>query len=185
MSVIQANLIDHVVPRSKVSDVSLVFGGAVLTAIAAQVQIPMYPVPMTLQTLAVLLIAAALGPWRALSSMSLYVAMGAAGLPVFAGAKALGQVLPTAGYLFGFAIAAVVVGLIAQRGFTKNPLTVAISYTLGSIIIYFFGAGWLMVGLGMSLEQAFLAGIAPFLIGDAVKASVAAALLPAAWKFVR
>lgn len=185
MSVIQANLIDHVVPRSKVADLSLVVGGAVLTAIAAQVQIPMYPVPMTLQTLAVLLIAAALGPLRAFSSMSLYVAMGAAGLPVFAGAKSLTQVLPTAGYLLGFAVAAVVVGLIAQRGFAKKPLTVAISYAMGSVIIYFFGAGWLMLGLGLTFEQAFLAGIAPFLIGDAIKASFAAALLPAAWKLVR
>jgi len=114
MSVLQVRLIDRVVPRSRISDLALISAGAGLTAVLAQIQIPMYPVPMTLQTFAVLLIAAAMGPWRALSSMGLYVALGAAGLPVFAGAKALGQVVPTAGYLFGFAVAAGVVGLVAS-----------------------------------------------------------------------
>jgi biotin transport system substrate-specific component len=185
MSSIQLNLIDRVIPRSKMSDVSLVVSAALLTAIAAQVQIPMYPVPMTLQTLAVLLFAAALGPWRAVSAMTLYVGMGAVGLPVFAGAKALGQVLPTAGYLFGFVVAALVVGYLAQLGFAKKSLNVAISFLVGSTLIYFFGAGWLVVGLGMTPAAAFMAGVAPFLVGDAVKAIVAATLLPAAWRLVR
>jgi biotin transport system substrate-specific component len=184
MSSIQVNLIDRVIPRSKISDVSLVVGAALVTAIAAQVQIPMYPVPMTLQTLA-LLFAAALGPWRAVSAMTLYVAMGAVGLPVFAGAKSLGQVLPTAGYLFGFLVAALVVGYLAQLGFAKKSLNVAISFLVGSTLIYFFGAGWLVVGLGMTPAAAFMAGVAPFLVGDAVKAIVAATLLPAAWRLVR
>lgn len=95
MSVMQVTLIDRVLPRRLSSDVVLVLGGALVTALFAQIQIPMYPVPMTLQTLAVLLIAAAMGPVRAISSMGLYIAMGAAGLPVFAGAKALGAVMPT------------------------------------------------------------------------------------------
>jgi biotin transport system substrate-specific component len=185
MSSIQVNLIDRVIPRSKISDVSLVVGAALVTAIAAQVQIPMYPVPMTLQTLAVLLFAAALGPWRAVSAMTLYVAMGAVGLPVFAGAKSLGQVLPTAGYLFGFLVAALVVGYLAQLGLAKRTLNVAISFLVGSALIYFFGAGWLVVGLGMTPDAAFLAGVAPFLVGDAVKAIFAATLLPVAWKLVR
>lgn len=185
MSVLQVSLIDRVVPRSRISDVALIASGAGLTALLAQVQVPMYPVPMTLQTFAVLLIAAAMGPWRALSSMGLYVALGAAGLPVFAGAKALGQVLPTAGYLVGFAVAAVVVGLLANRGLVKNPASVLISFLAGSAVIYLFGAGWLVVGLGMSVEQALLAGVVPFLVGDAAKALLASALLPTAWKFVR
>ena len=185
MSVLQVSLIDRVVPRSRISDLALISAGAALTALLAQIQVPMYPVPMTLQTFAVLLIAAAMGPWRALSSMGLYVALGAAGLPVFAGAKALGQVLPTAGYLFGFAVAAVVVGLLANRGLVKKPAAVLVSFLVGSTVIYFFGAGWLVLGLGMSVQQALLAGVVPFLLGDAAKALLAAAVLPAAWKFVR
>jgi biotin transport system substrate-specific component len=81
--------IDRFVPRSIPADVAIVTAGAVLTAIAAQIQIPMFPVPMTLQTFAVLLVAAALGAGRASLSMTLYLAMGAIGLPVFAGAKTL------------------------------------------------------------------------------------------------
>lgn len=185
MSVLQVSLIDRVVPRSWISDVLLVAAGAGLTAVLAQIQIPMYPVPMTLQTFAVLLIAAAVGPWRALSSMGLYVAMGAVGLPVFAGAKALGQVLPTAGYLVGFAVAAVVVGLLANRGLVRKPAAVLLSFIAGSAVIYFFGAGWLVLGLGLSVQQALVAGVLPFLIGDAAKALLAAAVLPTAWKLVR
>jgi biotin transport system substrate-specific component len=181
----QISLVDRVIPKTKLNDVSLVVAGAALTAISAQIQVPMYPVPMTLQTFAVLLIASAMGPWRALSSMGLYVAMGAAGLPVFAGAKALGQVLPTAGYLFGFAVAAILVGFMAYRGMDRKPASVALSFVIGSAVIYLFGAGWLVIGLGLSLEQALVAGVIPFLIGDAVKAAIAASLLPLAWKFVR
>ncbi len=185
MSVMQVTLIDRVLPRRLSSDLVLVFSGALLTALFAQIQIPMYPVPMTLQTLAVLLIAAAMGPVRAMSSMGLYIAMGAAGLPVFAGAKALGAVMPTAGYLVGFVVAGAVVGFLATRGFAKTPLSVGIVFALGSTVIYIFGAGWLMVGLGLSLPQALAGGVIPFLVGDAVKAAAAAALLPIAWKLVR
>jgi len=174
MSIASATLADRIVPRTLVSDVALVFSGAVLTALAAQVQIPMYPVPMTLQTFAVLLVAATLG-----------AAMGAAGLPVFAGAKALTAVLPTAGYLIGFVVAGFVVGLLAAKGFSTTPIRVAASFALGSTIIYALGAGWLVVGLGLTLPQALAAGVVPFLIGDALKALAAAALLPMAWKLVR
>lgn len=185
MSVMQVTLIDRVLPRRLSSDLVLVFSGALLTALFAQIQIPMYPVPMTLQTLAVLLIAAAMGPIRAMSSMGLYIAMGASGLPVFAGAKALGAVMPTAGYLVGFVVAGAVVGFLATRGFAKTPLSVGMVFALGSLVIYIFGAGWLMIGLGLSLPQALAGGVIPFLVGDAVKAAAAAALLPIAWKLVR
>jgi len=185
MSIATATLVDRFVPRSRVGDIALIFSGAALTALAAQVQIPMYPVPMTLQTFAVLLVAATLGAARGAASMGVYLAMGAAGLPVFAGAKALTAVLPTAGYLLGFVVAGFVVGLLAARGFSTTPLRVAASFALGSTIIYVLGAGWLVVGLGLTLPQALVAGVAPFLAGDAVKAAAAAALLPMAWKLVR
>lgn len=185
MSAVNATLADRVIPRSTTSSIALVIGGALLTALAAQVQVPMYPVPMTLQTFAVLLVAAALGPARAVSSMGLYLAMGAAGLPVFAGAKALGAVMPTAGYLVGFLVAGLVVGYLATKGFSKNPIGVGLSFAAGSALIYLFGAGWLMAGLGLTFTQAMTAGVLPFLIGDAVKALAAAALLPLAWKLTK
>lgn len=178
-------IVDRVIPKSVASDISLVIGGALLTAIAAQIQVPMYPVPMTLQTFAVLLIAAALGPARAVSAMGLYLAMGAAGLPVFAAAKSLTAVMPTAGYLVGFIFAGLIVGYLATRGFSSSPARVALSFSVGSLVIYLFGAGWLVVGVGLTLPQALAAGVAPFLIGDAVKAVAAAMLLPAAWKLIR
>lgn len=185
MSTVQINLVDRVLPRTVVGDIALVVGGALLTALSAQVLIPMYPVPMTLQTFAVLLIAASMGTVRAIMSMSLYISMGAFGLPVFAGAKALSAVLPTAGYLVGFLAASIAVGLLASRGLAKKPISVAFSFAIGSVLIYIFGAGWLMLGLGLSFEQALAGGVIPFLIGDVVKAAAAAALLPMAWKLIR
>jgi biotin transport system substrate-specific component len=178
-------IVDRFVPRSIPADVALITAGAALTAIAAQIQIPMFPVPMTLQTFAVLLVAAALGAGRASLSMGLYLALGAAGLPVFASAKTLTGVLPTAGYLVGFVAAAAVVGFLASRGFSKDPIRVAFSFALGSVIIYAFGVTGLMLSLGLSFEQALAAGVLPFLIGDIVKAVLAAAALPLAWKFLK
>lgn len=178
-------IVDRFVPRSIPADVALVTAGAALTAIAAQIQIPMFPVPMTLQTFAVLLVAAALGAGRASLSMGLYLALGAAGLPVFASAKTLTGVLPTAGYLVGFVAAAAIVGFLASRGFSKDPIRVALSFALGSVIIYAFGVSGLMLSLGLSFEQALAAGVIPFLIGDLVKATLAAAALPLAWRFLK
>jgi biotin transport system substrate-specific component len=87
--------------------------------------------------------------------------MGAAGLPVFAGAKALTAVLPTAGYLVGFVVAGFVVGALAARGFSTTPIRVAASFAIGSAIIYVLGAGWLVVGLGLTLPQALAAVAKP------------------------
>lgn len=185
MSVATATLVDRIIPRSRLNDAALVLSGAALTALAAQVQIPMYPVPMTLQTFAVLLVAATLGAARGAASMGVYLAMGAAGLPVFAGAKALTAVLPTAGYLVGFVVAGFIVGYLAGKGFSTTPLRVAASFALGSTVIYILGAGWLVLGLGLTLPQALAAGVAPFLVGDAIKAVAAATLLPIAWKLIR
>lgn len=178
-------LVDRFVPRSIPTDVALITGGAALTAIAAQIQVPMFPVPMTLQTFAVLLVAATLGAGRASLSMGFYLALGAAGLPVFASAKTLTGVLPTAGYLVGFVAAAALVGFMASKGFSKDPIRVAFSFALGSVVIYAFGVTGLMLSLGLSLEQALAAGVIPFLIGDLVKAVLAAAALPLAWKLLK
>lgn len=178
-------LADRLFNKSRAMDVTLISGGALLTALAAQVQIPMFPVPMTLQTLAVLLVGATLGLKRGSISMSLYLFLGAVGLPVFAGAKTLTGVLPTAGYLVGFVVAAALVGWLASKGSTANPIRVAFSFALGSTVIYALGVTGLMITLGLSFSQALAAGVAPFLIGDLAKALAAAALLPLAWKFIK
>jgi biotin transport system substrate-specific component len=185
MTIAAVNLVDRVIPRSRVNDIVLVISGAVLTALAAQIQIPMFPVPMTLQTFAVLLVAATLGAGRASISLATYLAMGAAGLPVFASAKTLSGVLPTAGYLIGFVAAAAVIGALANRGWTKNPLKLALAFALGSVVIYALGVSGLMITLGLTLDQALAGGVYPFLIGDLVKAIAAAALVPLAWKLLK
>jgi biotin transport system substrate-specific component len=185
MSIAAVNLADRVIPRSRVNDIVLVISGAALTALAAQIQIPMFPVPMTLQTLAVLLVAATLGASRAAISMATYLAMGAAGLPVFASAKTLSGVLPTTGYLIGFVAAAALIGFLANRGWTKSPLKLTLAFALGSVVIYALGVSGLMITLGLTLEQALAGGVYPFLVGDLVKAVAAAALVPMAWKLVK
>lgn len=185
MSIATTVIADRVFPRGLATNIALVFGGAALTAIAAQIQIPMWPVPMTMQTLAVLLVGAAMGAKRGALSLSLYLALGAAGLPVFASAKSLTGVIPTAGYLVGFVAAAALVGYLASRGFSSSPWKVALSFTLGGLVIYGFGVTGLMLALGIDLTAAIAAGVVPFLIGDIVKAAVAAAMLPLAWKLVK
>lgn len=177
-------LVNRVGTRSKASEAMIVLGTVGLLVLSAQIQIPMFPVPMTLQTLVVLLAASALGPVRSLVAISSYIVLGIIGLPVFAGTKALSGALPTAGYLVGFLVAALAVGQLAKIGLSKSPLQVFASYSLGSFIIYFSGVFGLMATLGLSLGEAIAAGVIPFLIGDAVKACLAAALLPAAWKLV-
>lgn len=185
MSTTTLTIADRVIARSRATDVALIAGGALLTALAAQIQIPMFPVPMTLQTFAVLLVGATLGAGRGALSLSLYMLMGAIGLPVFAGAKTLTGVLPTAGYLIGFVVAGAIIGYLASKGFSKNPLKLALSFALGTTVIYAFGVSGLMLTLGLSLSQAVTAGVIPFLIGDAVKAALAAAALPVAWKLIK
>ncbi|HEY7853787.1 MAG TPA: biotin transporter BioY [Aquiluna sp.] len=185
MSIATPVIADRIFPKSLVTNISLIFGGAALTAVSAQIQLPMWPVPMTMQTLAVLLVGAALGAKRGALSLSLYLALGAAGLPVFASAKSLTGVIPTAGYIVGFVAAAALVGYLASRGFSSTPIKVALSFALGSVVIYGFGISGLMLALGLDMSTAVAVGVVPFLIGDVVKAAAAAALLPLAWKLVR
>lgn len=180
-----ALILDRYVPRTISSDIALVGAGAALIAVAAQIQIPMIPVPMTMQTFAVLLVAATLGFSRGAASTALYLALGAFGLPVFAGAAALKAAMPTLGYLIGFVLAAAVIGFLAEKGFTKNPLKLALAFTAGSLVIYGSGVIGLMAILGIDFSTALSVGVVPFLFGDAVKAVLAAALLPLAWKLTK
>jgi biotin transport system substrate-specific component len=165
----------------------LIVLGALFTAALAQVKIPLpfTPVPLTGQTFAVLLLGATLGATRGAASMALYIALGALGLPVFAGGASGIAYLAgaTLGYLVGFVVAAYVIGLMAERGLERSMRTSVIPFLVGTILIYICGVAWLTILLG-SLSKAITAGLLPFLIGDAIKLIAASLAVPAAWKSV-
>ena len=185
----RTTLIDNVVPRSIASDIALILGGALLTAVAAQIAIPMWPVPITGQTFAVLLVGAVLGASRGALSMITYFSLGAAGLPVFTGAVAGITFGTTFGYLVGFIAAAAVVGWFSQLNWHKKISGVIASFTIGNAVIYLFGLPWLALALSnlnlaSEISAVFMAGLVPFLVGDAIKIALAAAALPLAWKYL-
>jgi len=169
-------------------DLTLIVLGALFVAIFAQVKIPLpfTPIPLTGQTFAVLLVAAALGSKRGAASMAFYVALGAFGLPVFAGGASGTTYLwgATLGYLIGFILAASIVGLLAERGLERNVRTSIIPFLIGTVIIYVCGVIWLSILLG-NFSKAIAAGLTPFLIGDFIKLIAAALILPAAWKLAK
>ena len=178
-------LADRFVSRSLVTDVALVSAGALLTAAAAQLVVPLWPVPITGQTLAVLLVGSALGAVRGSLAMVLYAALGLVGLPVFADGASGSSVLlgPTGGYIVGFVFAAAVVGWVAERAGDRRFLRAALSFAGGTVITFAFGLPWLAASLGLTLEQTLAGGLYPFIVGGIVKALVAAAVIPAAWWF--
>lgn len=161
--------------------VLLALVGSLLVAVSAQIQVPMYPVPMTMQPFAVLAIGAAYGARLGAATLLLYMAEGALGLPVFAGMKGGAAMLvgPTAGYIVGFVLAAGAVGWLAERRWDRNVLSTIAAMTIGMALIYIPGVGWLAGLIGT--EKAIAAGMVPFLVGDAVKIALAALALPGAW----
>ena len=170
-------IIDRVFSRSLAKDALMVTGAIALIAVAAQISIPLWPVPVTLSTFAVMIVAATLGTARGSVSVVGYLTAGAVGLPVFAGAAALSAVRPTFGYLVGFVIAAMLIGYLVSKGADQSVLKLATVFTLATAVIYFLGAGWLIIGFGMTGTQALMAGVLPFLIGDALKIMAATALV--------
>lgn len=175
--------------RSAVRNAVLVVAGAAFVGVAAQVAVPLpfTPVPLTGQTFAVLLTAAALGMWRGVAAMSLYAVAGVAGVPWFAGASTAfkgGALVVSFGYVLGFVAAAALVGWLAQRGATRTAPRTAGLMVLGNAVIYTFGALWLAAALSIPLTNAISLGVTPFLIGDALKVALAAGLFPLAWRAV-
>jgi biotin transport system substrate-specific component len=165
-------------------DGALILAGSALVALSSKVQLPAWPVPMTLQPLAVLLVGMSLGARRGCLALIAYLLEGAAGLPVFAHPGAgLGYFAgPTSGYLFAFPLAAGLVGLLAERGWDRRFGTSVAALAIGQVIILTLGCLWLSVHVGLS--AALAQGVLPFLPGDAVKIILAAMVLPGVWKFV-
>ena len=164
----------------------LVIGGAAFVGLAAQVAIPLpfTPVPLTLQTFAVLLAGAALGSLRGVMAMSLYAVAGVAGVPWFAEGSS-GFAMASFGYILGFIAAAGIVGRVAEHGATLTVWRTAGLMVLGNLVIYAVGVTWLKYAIDATWTTALQLGVAPFLIGDVVKIALAAGLLPLTWAGLR
>ena len=157
----------------------LVVAGSMLIAIAAHIKVPFWPVPMTLQTLAIFAIAAAYGRNLAVATLLAYIAEGAAGLPVFTQGAGLAYLAgPTAGYLAGFVIAAAIVGAAADRGWSAHPVKLGAAMLAGEAVVLVLGAAWMISLFGM--EKGLAYGVGPFIVTDLVKLALAAALVTAA-----
>lgn len=165
----------------------LALGGTLLLALSAKTKVVLGPVDMSLQTLAVLLIAAAFGMRLGVATLLLYLAEGAMGLAVFQGTPEKGIGLaymlgPTGGYLAGFLVMAAMVGWAADRGWDRNPAKLLGAMLAGECLMMLMGFSWLAALIGP--DKAWQFGVAPFLVGDLVKLALAAALVPAAWSLI-
>jgi len=168
--------------RTLLTDIGLVIGFSLLTALMAKIAIPLpfTPVPITGQTFAVLLTGAILGSRLGAATMLTYILEGSIGLPVFARATP-----ESYGYLAGFVVAAFVVGWLAERGWSRDFRHSVIAMVAGEVAIYAFGLPWLAHYPGIGWGKVLALGLFPFLIGDAIKLLAAAAIVPAGWRIQR
>ena len=189
-------LVDRLGARNVAVSAMYVAISVALIAGAAQIQIPMWPVPITGQSFAVLLVGASLGPIRAAIATSVYLLLAVAGLPVLA-AQADGShttglavlALPTLGYLVGFIVASVALGWFAKLAWDRKVLKAVVSFLVAEVIIYACGLPVLALflstnGLPSDAATVLALGFVPFIVGDLIKAGLAGALLPLTWKLV-
>ncbi|MBY3755123.1 biotin transporter BioY [Azospirillum formosense] len=158
--------------------------GSLLLAASAKVQVPFWPVPMTMQSMVVILLGMAYGSRLATATVLLYLLEGLAGLPVFAGPGAGPAYMagPTAGYLLGFVLAAGVTGWLAERGWDRSPLKAVGALAIGHALLFVPGVAWMAVLFGG--EKAVALGLTPFLAATVLKTALGAAIMQAAWKVV-
>ena len=156
---------------------------SLLLILSAKIKVDLYPVPMTLQPLAVLMIAMLCGRNISVAAVSLYLFQGMVGIPVFAYGGGLPYLLgPTGGFLFGFLFASIIIGELADRGWGKSYFKSVFAMLIGLIVIYTFGILQLSVLKGF--DFAIIYGLKPFIIGDLYKLILAAFILPQIWKLV-
>jgi biotin transport system substrate-specific component len=174
---------DRIFARGIAMDVVLVLAGTALTAIAAQVSVPLLPVPITGQTLAVLLVGSSLGALRGTLSMVLYAVLGMVGLPIFSGGTYGFGVIAGAsgGYIVGFIFAAALTGWLAQRAWDHRIVGAVLSFVAGSVVTFAFGLPWLAFSLGLNLEETLQGGLYPFILGGVIKALLAAGIIRLTW----
>jgi biotin transport system substrate-specific component len=166
-----------------VKKVLLVLGGSLFIALAARASVPMFPVPMTLQTLAILIVGLSYGGRLGAATLLAYLAEGAMGLPVFAGGGAgLGYMMgPTAGFLAGFVLMAWIAGTASDRGLTRGFVGAALAALAAAAALYLPGLAWPALALGKSMPELMSGWMQPFLVGDAVKAVMAALVVSGGW----
>jgi biotin transport system substrate-specific component len=178
-------------PRAAFEIACAVVGAALIAGLAQfTVYLPFTPVPITGQTLGVLLVGAAYGPGLGAATLGLYLVAAVVGLPVLAkdpsgghstGLHVLSLSLASAGYLWGFLAAAALVGWLSRHGWDRSLRSSIGAMFLGELVIYAFGIPWLMASAGIGVQSAFELGLYPFVVGDTIKLLLAAGLLPAAW----
>ena len=186
-----ATLVDALWPSSTntlTKQIVLAVAGSLLLTLSAKIQVPFWPVPMTMQTFAIMVLAAAFGARLGTGTVLLYLAEGAIGLPVFAGTPAKGIGLaymmgPTGGYLVGFLAAAMLIGWLAERGWDRSIVRLGAAMFAGHVLVFAFGYAWLATLIGA--EKAWTFGVAPFYAATLFKTALAALVLPAAWQLVR
>jgi len=178
--------------RALALDAALVLTGVLVVSLLARVSVPMWPVPITGQTLGVIIVGAALGSRRGAASLATYTAAGLAGLPVFASGGGVGYVLvPSFGFIIGFIAAAFIAGWIAERSWDRKPWFAFLGFAGASIVPFLFGVPYMaliltaVMGQTVSFAGVMEAGVLPFILGGVVKAAIAALLIPAAWAGVR
>lgn len=167
---------------------AIVILGTLLLTASAKIQVPFWPVPMTMQTFVVLFLGAVLGPRLGALTVLLYLAQGAMGLPVFAGTPEKGVGLaymagPTGGYLIGFAAGAYVVGWLAERGWDRSVPRLFAAMLLGHVALFAFGLAWLTSLIGF--EKAWLLGVVPFYAATLFKTALGACVVPALWQLAK
>jgi biotin transport system substrate-specific component len=171
---------EHAASRARFAAFAMI--GTLALVLSSKIEVPFQPVPMTLQTLAVMILGAAYGARLAAATVALYLLEGVVGLPVFAGVSAGPAVLmgPTGGYLLGFLVAASFIGFLAERGWDRSTLRLLAAMTIGHAIIFAFGYSWLASFVGA--EKAWTFGVAPFYAATVVKTLLAWALVAACWR---
>ncbi len=176
------------IPGDRVRDVALVVGGALLTALFAQIAInvPGSPVPITGQTLAVGIVGASLGARRGASSLGLYALLGLF-LPFYSEGSSGWDVIwgASGGYIIGFIVAAGVIGWLAEQGADRKPVLAFLAFIVGQAIVFAFGLAGLKLAVGNDWGWTLHNGFVVFLFGGVVKALIGAAMLPSAWRLVR
>ncbi|TQK19431.1 biotin transport system substrate-specific component [Microbacterium sp. SLBN-154] len=179
--------------RAFAVDAALVSAGALFVAVLAQVSIPLWPVPITGQTLGVIVVGAALGARRGAASLTVYLLAGLAGLPVFADftGTIAAVAKPSFGFIIGFIAAAAVAGWFAERAWDRRPVLAFLGFVAASAIPFLFGIPYMalilnaVLGMELTFWQVLEAGLFPFIVGGIIKAAIAAALIPGAWALVR
>ena len=181
-------LIEFIWPLKKtdllLKNIILIIFGTIIITISAKIQVPFWPVPMTMQTYAVLVIAIIYGWKLSLATLTLYLLEGAFGIPVFAKGGGLAYLLgPTAGYLFGMLLAACIVGYLGEKGYGKTIFKSSLALFVGSLLIFFLGVGYLTSIVGF--EKAIAGGLTPFIPSEFFKIGLAVCTINLLWKYYK